>query len=132
MINIRESEIREGSLDLEVESYRIAALLANSMKKSFRNRLVDTAFLVSASVAKAFISAQENQFQNEVEKALSIIETLFVLINRIRLSEALDLKEVDPIILLLTGEKHELQELLVASQTFSNATLSPKLERACI
>ena len=76
MINIRETEIRNESLEIVVETYRVANLITDASKQLLRTKLVDSAFMVSASIAKAFIALQNDEFEADLAHALRGIDSL--------------------------------------------------------
>ena len=132
MINLRETEIRNESLEIVVETYRVANLITDSSKQSLRTQLVDCAFMVSSSIAKAFIALQNDDFEADLAQALAGIDILLEYLHQIESEKLLDLGECQPLRIILGSEKQELQQLLAASQTNNAYTLSPKLEKACI
>ncbi len=132
MINLRETEIRNESLEIVVETYRVANLITDSTKQSLRTKLVDGAFMVSASIAKAFIALQNDQFEADLADALEGIDYLLQSLQKIEVGSLLKVEECQPLRIILGSEQQELQQLLAASQTNSSYTLSPKLEKACI
>ena len=132
MINLRETEIRNESLEIVVETYRVANLITDSSKQSLRTKLVDGAFMVSASIAKAFIALQNDQFEADLADALEGIDSLLESLNNIESESLIDFEECQPLRIILGSEQQELQQLLAASQTNNAYTISPKLEKACI
>ena len=132
MINLRETEIRNESLEIVVETYRVANLITDSTKQPLRTKLVDGAFMVSASIAKAFIALQNDEFEAELAHALRGIDSLLESLNNIESESLIDFEECQPLRIILGSEQQELQQLLAASQTNNAYTLSPKLEKACI
>jgi len=132
MINLRETEIRNESLEIVVETYRVANLITDSSKQSLRTQLVDCAFMVSSSIAKAFIALQNDDFEADLAQALAGIDILLEYLHQIEYEKLLDLGECQPLRIILGSEKQELQQLLAASQTNNSYTISPKLEKACI
>jgi hypothetical protein len=132
MINLRETEIRNESLEIVVETYRVANLITDSSKQSLRTKLVDAAFMVSASIAKAFIALQNDQFEADIAHALKEIDSLLESLHKIEAESLLDVEECQPLRIILGSEQQELWQLLAASQTNNSFTLSPKLEKACI
>jgi hypothetical protein len=80
MINLRETEIRNESLELVVETYRIANLITDQGKQDIRMKLIDCAFMVSSSIAKAFIALQDDQFESDMAQALKGIDEKDLLI----------------------------------------------------
>ena len=132
MINLRETEIRNESLEIVVETYRVANLITDSSKQSLRTQLVDCAFMVSSSIAKAFIALQNDDFETDLAQALAGIDILLEYLHQIEYEKLLDLGECQPLRIILGSEKQELQQLLAASQTNNSYTISPKLEKACI
>jgi hypothetical protein len=132
MINLRETEIRNESLEIVVETYRVANLITDASKQSLRIQLVDCAFLVSSSIAKAFIALQNDEFEANLTHALKGIDSLLESLHKIESESLLDLEECQPLRIILGSEQQELQQLLAASQTSNSYTLSPKLEKACI
>lgn len=132
MINLRETEIRNESLEIVVETYRVANLITDSSKQSLRTQLVDHAFMVSSSIAKAFIALQNDEFEAGLAQALAGIDILLEYLHQIESEKLLDLVECQPLRIILGSEQQELQQLLAASQSNNSYTLSPKLEKACI
>ena len=132
MNNLRESEIRKESLDIVVETYKVANLLKNSTKPAFRAKLVNSAFLVSSSIAKAFISLQNDQIEAEIELALKEIETIRKYLVKIETKTLLAAVDLQPLDLLLDREQAELEELLTVSRILNTDAPSPKLEKVCI
>ena len=132
MINLRETEIRNESLEIVVETYSVANLITDSTKQSLRTKLVDGAFMVSASIAKAFIALQNDEFEADLAHALRGIDSLLESLNNIESESLIDFKECQPLRIILGSEQQELQQLLAASQTNNSYTISPKLEKACI
>ena len=132
MINLRETEIRNESLEIVVETYRVANLITDSSKQSLRTQLVDRAFMVSSSIAKAFIALQNDDFEADLAQALAGIDILLEYLHQIESEKLLDLVECQPLRIILGSEQQELQQLLAASQSNNSYTLSPKLEKACI
>jgi hypothetical protein len=132
MINLRETEIRNESLEIVIETYRVANLITDPSKQSLRTQLVDSAFMVSSSVAKAFIALQNDEFEGELAQALSAIVSVMEYLHKIETELLVDKIECQPLRIILGSEQQELQQLLAASQTNNSYTLSPKLERACI
>lgn len=132
MINLRETEIRNESLEIVVETYRVANLITDSSKQSLRTQLVDRAFMVSSSIAKAFIALQNDEFEADLAQALAGIDILLEYLHQIESEKLLDLGECQPLRIILGSEQQELQQLLAASQTNNSYNLSPKLEKACI
>jgi hypothetical protein len=132
MINLRETEIRNESLEIVIETYRVANLIKDPSKQSLRTQLVDSAFMVSSSVAKAFIALQNDEFEGELAQALSAIVSIMEYLHKIETELLVDKIECQPLRIILGSEQQELQQLLAASQTNSSYTLSPKLEKACI
>lgn len=132
MINLRETEIRDESLEIVVETYRVANLITDSSKQPLRTKLVDGAFMVSASIAKAFIALQDDQFEADLVHALEGINSLLQSLHNIEVESLLEVVECQPLRIILGSEQQELQQLLAASQTNNSYTLSPKLEKACI
>jgi hypothetical protein len=132
MINLRETEIRNESLEIVVETYRVANLITDSSKQSLRTQLVDDAFMVSSSIAKAFIALQNDDFETDLAHALKGIDSLLESLQKVESESLLDLGECQPLRIILGSEQQELQQLLAASQTNSSYTLSPKLEKVCI
>lgn len=132
MINLRETEIRNESLEIVVETYRVANLIIDASKQFLRIQLVDSAFMVSASIAKAFVALQDDQFEADLAHALRGIDSLLESLLKIEAESLIDLEECQPLRIILGSEQQELQQLLAASQTYNSYTLSPKLEKACI
>lgn len=132
MNNLRESEIRKESLDIVVETYTVANLLKTTTKPAFRTKLVDSAFLVSSSIAKAFISLQNEQIEAEIELALKEIETIRKYLVKIEMKTLLAEADLQPLRLLLEREQGELDELLNVSRILNTDAPSPKLEKVCI
>ena len=132
MINLRETEIRNESLEIVVETYRVANLITDSSKQSLRTQLVDRAFMVSSSIAKAFIALQNDDFEADLAQALAGIDILLEYLHQIESEKLLDLVECQPLRIILGSEQQELQQLLASSQSNNSYTLSPKLEKACI
>jgi len=130
MVNLRETEIREESLTLVVETYRVANLLTDSSKQLLRTNLVDSAFVVSSSIAKAFNALQDDDFESDIAKALAGIDTILEYLREVE--SILDRTEVQPLQNILNSEQQELEQLQAISQTNNSYTLSPKLEKACI
>ena len=132
MINLRETEIRNESLEIVIETYRVANLITDSSRQSLRTQLVDGAFMVSSSIAKAFIALQNDDFEADLGHALTGIDSLLDSLQEIEAELLLDAIECQPLRIILGSEQQELQQLLAASQTNNSYTLSPKLEKACI
>lgn len=132
MINLRETEIRNESLEIVIETYRVANLIADPSKHSLRTQLVDCAFLVSSSIAKAFIALQEDEFEADITRALEGINSLIAFLHKIETESLLDKAECQPLRIILGSEQEELLHLLAVSQTNNSYTISPRLERACI
>ena len=132
MNNLRESEIRKEALDIVVETYRVANLLKPCTKPKFRTNLVDSAFLVSSSIAKAFILLQNDKIEAEIISALKGINKLRKSLVKIEKKSLLNIKDILPLKALLERELDELENLLTASQTLNIDAPSPKLEKACI
>jgi hypothetical protein len=132
MNNLRESEIRKESLDIVVETYRVANMLKTSSKPGFRTKLVDSAFLVSSSIAKAFITLQNEQIESEIELALKEIESIRKCLLKIEKKTLLEKTDLHPLSLLLNREQVELEELLIKSRIINAEAPSPKLEKVCI
>ena len=132
MNNLRESEIRKESLDIVVETYKVANLLKNSTKPAFRAKLVNSAFLVSSSIAKAFICLQNDQIEAEIELALKEIEKIRKYLVKIETNTLLAVADLQPLDLLLDREQAELDELLTVSRVLNTDAPSPKLEKVCI
>jgi len=132
MINIRETEFREESLALAIEAYRVAYLLPSNEYQSLRLEIVDAAFSVSSSIAKAFIALQNDQFEDELAIALKGIKLISKRLKRIEKTSLLEAKEIKGLQQSLWQEQQELEKLLAASQLVNTAILNPKLERACI
>lgn len=130
MVNLRETEIREESLTLVVETYRVANLITDSSKQLLRTNVVDSAFLVSSSIAKAFNALQDDDFESDIAKALAGIDTILEYLREVE--SILDRTEVQPLRNILNSEQQELEQLQAISQTYNSHTLSPKLEKACI
>ena len=130
MVNLRETEIREESLALVVETYRVANLITDSAKQLLRTNLVDSAFLVSSSIAKAFNALQDDDFESDIAKALAGIDIILEYLQEVE--SILDGTEVQPLRNILFSEQQELEQLQAISQTNNSYTLSPKLEKACI
>lgn len=130
MVNLRETEIREESLALVVETYRVANLITDSSKQLLRTNLVDSAFLVSSSIAKAFNALQDDDFESDIAKALAGIDIILEYLQEVE--SILDRTEVQPLRNILNSEQQELEQLQAISQTNNSYTLSPKLEKACI
>jgi len=129
MVNLRETEIREESLALVVETYRVANLITDSSKQLLRTNLVDIAFLVSSSIAKAFIALQDDDFEADITKALAGIDSIMGYLQEVE--SIIDITEVQPLRNILDAEQQELLQLLTTSQTSNSYTFSPKLEKAC-
>ena len=132
MINLREAEIREESLALVVEAYRVANLITDSSRQSLRTKLVDCAFQVSSSIAKAFIALQDEDFATHIAQALAGIDSIMEYLQVVASESLLDIIELQPLRDILDSEQQELTQLLAASQTNNFYTFSPKLEKVCI
>ena len=132
MNNLRESEIRKESLDIVVETYRVANLLKTTTKPAFRTKLVDSAFLVSSSIAKAFICLQNEQIEAEIELALKEIGIIRQYLVKIGKKTLLGETDLQPLRLFLDREQDELEALLISSRILNADTPSPKLEKVCI
>ena len=132
MINLRETEIRNESLELVVETYRLASLITDPAKHSLRTKLVDCAFMVSSSIAKAFIALQDEEFEREIAQALNGIETILGYLQEIESENLLAISEVQPLQNILDSEEQELSQLLSTSRINNSYAFSPKLEKACI
>jgi dsDNA-specific endonuclease/ATPase MutS2 len=132
MNNHRESEIRKESLDIVVETYRVANLLKSCTKPKFRTQLVDSAFLVSSSIAKAFILLQNEKIEEEIGLALKGINKIRKSLVRIEKKSLLNVSDIRPLKALLDSSLDELEALLAASQIRNIDAPSPKLEKACI
>ena len=132
MNNLRESEIRKESLDIVVETYRVANLLKPCTKPKFRANLVSSAFLVSSSIAKAFIYLQNDKIEAEIGLALKGINKLRKSLVRIEKKSLLNVSDIQPLKVLLASGLDELEELLTASQMLNIDVPSPKLEKVCI
>ena len=129
MVNLRETEIREESLALVVETYRVANLITDSSKQLLRTNLVDIAFKVSSSIAKAFIALQDDDFASDITKALAGIDSIMGYLQEVE--SILEIKEVQPLRNILDSEQQELLQLLTTSQTSNSYIFSAKLEKAC-
>ena len=132
MINLRETEIRNESLEIVIETYRVANLITDASKQWLRIKLVDCAFLVSSSIAKAFIALQDEQFEVDIEHALKGIDSLQDYLLEIESEKLLEVQELQPLRFILGTEQLELQQLLSSSHANNSYTLLPKLERVCI
>jgi hypothetical protein len=132
MINLRETEIRNESLEIVIETYRVASLITDSSKQLLRTQLVDSAFMVSSCVAKAFIAFQNDEFEADLLRALEGIDAVLGYLDKIEFDLLLDKIECQPLRIILGSEQQELLQLLSASQIDNSYTLSPKLEKACI
>jgi len=132
MINLRETEIRNESLELVVETYRLASLITDPAKHSLRTKLVDFAFRVSSSIAKAFIALQDEQFEADIAQALNGINTILGYLQEIDSENLLTKSEVQLLRNILDSEEHELSQLLSTSRINHSYAFSPKLEKACI
>ena len=132
MNNLRESEIRKESLDIVVETYRVANLLKNTTKPAFRAKLVNSAFLVSSSIAKAFICLQNERIEAEIELALKEIEIIRKYLIKIEAKTLLAVADLRPLGSLLDREQNELEVLLISSRILNADAPSPKLEKVCI
>jgi len=132
MINLRETEIRNESLELVVEVYRIANLIDDQERHELRMKLIDCAFMVSSSIAKAFIALQDDQFESDMAHALRGIGSISGYLEEIDAENLLDHTEVQPLRDILDSEGRELLQLLSASQINNSYAFSPKLEKVCI
>ena len=132
MNNLRESEIRKESLEIVVETYRIANLLNKSTEPAFRTKLVDSAFLVSSSIANAFNFLPDEKIEVEIELALKEIKAIRKYLLMVEKKTVLGEVEIQPLRLLLDGEQDELDELLMSSRILSAYVPLPKLEKVCI
>lgn len=132
MVNNRETEIRDESLNLVVETYRAVNSLPNTINQATRYRLMDGCFSLSAKIAEVFKPAQNESSELTVTNALKkLIET----INRV---EKIEKKfELDPFIMerlhhLLEELRVELLFLLSELREINSETYSPKLAVVCI
>jgi hypothetical protein len=132
MVNLRETEIREVSLALVVETYRVANLITDSSRQLLRTNLVGSAFLVSSTIAKAFIALQDEDFETGIAQSLTGIDTIMEYLHEIESESLVDIIEVQSLRSILDSEQQELQQALAASQISNSYAFSPKLERACI
>lgn len=132
MINLRETEIRNESLELVVETYRIANLITDQGKYEIRMKLIDAAFMVSSSIAKAFIALQDDQFESDMAQALRGIDSIWGYLEEIVAESLLDDTEVQPLRDILDSEGRELLQLLSTSQINNSYAFTPKLEKVCI
>ena len=132
MVNLRETEIREESLALVVETYRVANLITDSSRQSMRTKLVDCAFQVSSSIAKAFIALQDEDFEADIAQALTGIDSIMDYLKEVASESLLNIKELQPLYNILDSEQQELIQILAASQTSNSYAFSPKLEKVCI
>ena len=130
MVNLRETEIREESLALVVESYRVASLITDASRQLMRTNLVDSAFLVSSSIARAFIALQDDAFEADIARALAGIDSIMAYLEEIEM--ILDPVECLPLRAIINSEQQELLQLQAESQKNNLYPLSPKLEKACI
>ena len=132
MVNLRETEIREDSLALVVETYRVANLITDSSRQSLRTKLVDCAFQVSSSIAKAFIALQDEDFEADITQALAGIDSILEYLRVVASESLLDITELQPLHDILDSEQQELVQILAISQIHNSYAYSPKLEKACI
>jgi len=132
MVNLRETEIREESLALVVETYRVANLITDSSRQSMRTKLVDCAFQISSSIAKAFIALQDEDFEADIAQALTGIDSIMDYLKEVASESLLNIKELQPLYNILDSEQQELIQILAASQTSNSYAFSPKLEKVCI
>ena len=96
MINLRETEIRDESTNLVVESYRLSKLIKGSGKWQIRTKLVDTAFKVSSSIAISFASLQHDEFEAAISLAIDEINQVLTTILEIEGESLIDTSELKP------------------------------------
>lgn len=130
MINVREPEIRNESLELVVEAHLVANQLLSSDCQTLRAQLLDSAFLVSSNVANAFTALQDVQFEAELEAALTSIATMKEYLEYINANHKhVNFRNLHNI---MEEAQEELESVMADTHRINVDFITPKLEKVCI
>ena len=132
MINQREPEIRNESLELVVEAYRIVNLLPPHVDQKIKNQLLDDSFHVSSGVAEAFRTAQNIQSEQDLDRILCKLLGIKDLILLLEKNYGFVNDETDLFMNVLEQLHVELVELLAGIKLINTDLFTPKLDSACI
>jgi hypothetical protein len=130
MVNTREPEIRNNTLQLVIDAHLMARRLKSPKMRPLGSQLVDAAFLVSSGVANAFSTLLDAQFAQELENALLAMTTMNKCLGQIEpLAGHLDIQDLQR---LISDIQEELIRVLADTAGMNADYLNPKLDKVCI
>jgi hypothetical protein len=132
MEKLKEFEIREESLQLVVETYRVVQLLPAEFDQKVKIKMLNTSFKVSSFIADTYAAIQNEVAEKNISSALKNLKRLNRVISRLSKQNLIGQVNLET----LKSIAHEIQEdleiFLASIQVNKLDQFSPKLEKTCI
>lgn len=132
MEKLRESEIRNESLQLVVETYRIVQILPEEADQRLKINFLNTSFKVSSVIANAFSALQNDEAEESIKTGLASIDDLKMNISILDKDKLAHENEFNRLKEIITLIQEDLESFLASIQIIKLDKFSPKLEVACI